>query len=144
MKKNILTVLLALLATVVMIFVVIYGGGFLKRGTADFRGETKQIEQTKANSNYRIAQYEHFYNSCASVQSIESKIKNMSDELEETEDTQRRDILSASITASKNKRAELISKYNADTRKEGTMAQFKSSELPFSLNEEENTLCEIY
>lgn len=142
--RYILTIGASILLIATIFLVSVYGFGFLQRGTADFRGETGQIEQTKANSDYRIAQYDHFYDSCASVKSIESKINNMQDELEGTEEEQRKIVLNTSITASKNKRAELIESYNADARKEATRGQFKASDLPYELNIEEETTCENY
>lgn len=143
--KNAGIVLLSLLGIVVIFLVVVYGFGFLQRGTADFRGETGQIEQTKANSNYRIASYDDFYDSCASVQSIEGKIRNMEKELESDASEQRVTVLNTSITASKNKRVELITSYNADARKEATRGQFRSSDLPYELDEnKEETICEAY
>lgn len=145
MKNKFIIAISVLFAVVVAFLIAVYGFGFLQRETADFRGETGQIEQTKANSNYRIAAYDQFYDKCASVQSIESKIQNMEEELDGTEETQRKTVLKTSITASKNKRAELINSYNADARKESTRGQFKASDLPYELNEnEEATLCEAY
>lgn len=144
-KVKTLTAIAILISGVLIFLIAVYGFGFLQRGTADFRGETGQIEQTKANSSYRIASYDNFYDSCASVQSLESKIINMKEELEETEGKQRETVLNTSITASKNKRAELIASYNADARKEATQGQFRASDLPYELDEnEEETTCEAY
>lgn len=145
MKNKIVITVSVLVAIAAIFLVAVYGFGFLQRGTADFRGETGQVEQTKANSNYRIAAYDQFYDKCASVQSMESKINNMEEELEGTEETQRKTVLNTSITASKNKRADLITSYNADARKEATRGQFKASDLPYELSEnEEATTCEAY
>jgi len=143
MRNTIIAITASSLLTVVIILFAVYGFGYLQRGTADFRGETSQIEQTKANADYRISAYDEFYDSCASVKSIEKKIKNIEDELEETEESQRKTTLKTSITASKNKRAELIESYNADARKEATRGQFKASDLPYELNIEEDTICEV-
>lgn len=145
MKNILLTMILSILILVTVFLVAVYGFGFLQRETADFRGETGQIEQTKANSDFRIASYDHFYDTCASVRSLESKISNMQEELEETEGTQRETVLKTSITASKNKRVELIESYNADARKEATRGQFRASDLPYELDiNEEETICEAY
>lgn len=65
MKRPILITAISILAVAALFLISVYGFGFLQRGTADFRGETGQIEQTKANSDYRIAQYDHFYDACA-------------------------------------------------------------------------------
>lgn len=144
--RNVIFVVFSVIVAAALIFIVsVYGFGFLQRETADFRGETGQIEDTKANSYYRIASHDHFYDSCASVQSIEGKIVNMQEELAETDEGQRETVLKTSITAAKNKRAELISSYNADARKEATQGQFRASDLPYELNEnEEETICEAY
>lgn len=142
MRNKAVAVTGTLLAIVLLFLIAVYGFGFLQRSTADFRGETDQIEDTKANSDYRIAAYDHFYDTCAGVQSLEGKIGNMSEELAQTDSAQRKDILNASLTASKNKRSELITEYNADARKEATEGQFRSSDLPYELNEnEEETVC---
>lgn len=144
MRNKLLAVITSLLLVAVIFIIAVYGFGFLQRGTADFRGETGQIEQTKANSNYRISAYDSFYDSCASVKSLETKIKNVEEELEEVEESQRKTTLNTSITAMKNKRAELIESYNADARKEATRGQFKASDLPYELKIEEETTCENY
>lgn len=143
--KGVGKMLVALIIFAIIIGAVFYGVHMFQRSTADFRGETSQIEKTKANADYRIAQYDHFYDLCASVRTLESKIGNMQDELSETEGEQRETVLSTSITASKNKRAELIESYNADARKEATSGQFKASDLPYELDiNEEETICESY
>lgn len=145
MKKGVLAALITTMAIIVLVSMSVYGFGNLQRLTAEFRGETGQIEKTKANSSYRIAAYEKFHDRCGSIKSTESKISNMEDELETAEeDTQRKTILNSSITALKNKRAELIESYNADARKEATQGQFRDSNLPYKLNEEDVTTCESY
>lgn len=144
-KKVLLSTIAILLGIILLFLVAVYGFGFLQRETADFRGETGQIEQTKANSNFRIAAYDSFYDACASVRSLESKISNMQEELDSTTEGQRETVLKTSITASKNKRAELIESYNADARKEATRGQFRASDLPYELDESvEVTICEAY
>lgn len=142
MKNKITITVFAIVIAVAIILATVYGGGLLQRMTADFRGETGQIEQTQADADYRISAYDQFYDKCAGIQSLESKISNLSDELEETDDEQRKSVLNTSITASKNKRAELINDYNADARKEATRGQFKASDLPYEIDiNEEGTAC---
>ena len=141
MKNKITIAVFAVVIAVALFLAAVYGGGLMQRLTADFRGETGQIEQTQADADYRISAYDQFYDKSAGIQTLESKITNLSDELEETEDEQRKSVLNTSITASKNKRAELINEYNADARKEATRGQFKASDLPYEvdINEEETT-----
>lgn len=143
MRNKITLTVGVLILIISTILVSVYGGGFLQRMTADFRGETSQIEQTQADADYRISAYDQFYNKCAGVQSLESKIENLTEELEAAEDEKRKSVLNTSITASKNKRAEMINDYNADARKEATRGQFRASDLPYELSEEEEeTSCE--
>lgn len=140
--KKALAIILGLAVLTGGILFSIYGAGGLQRLTADFRGETSQIEQTEANADYRISAYDRFYDKCASVQTIEGKISNLEEELEATEDKQRISTLNTSITASKNKREEMINSYNADASKEDTRAKFKASDLPYELDaNEEETVC---
>ncbi|MDQ0298487.1 aspartate oxidase [Salibacterium salarium] len=144
MKKIIIILIGSLLAVAVLFLVAVYGFGFLQRSTADFRGETGQIEQTEADSDYRIASYDRFYDTCAGIQSLESKIENMEDELETTDSQQRKTVLNTSITASENKRVELIDSYNADARKESTRGKFRASDLPYEINKnKEETVCTV-
>lgn len=144
MKRGITIAVLAIVTVVLAFLVAVYVFGFLQRGTADFRGETKQKEDTQANSSYRMAAYDHFYDMCAGIQSIEGKIGNMEGELADVDEKQRESILNASIMAAKNKRVELVSSYNADARKEATEGQFRSSDLPYEINEnEEVTACTV-
>lgn len=143
MRNKIAIIAVVIILIITAILISVYGGGLLQRITADFRGETSQIEQTQADANYRISAYDRFYDKCAGVQSLESKIENLSDELESTEDEKRKSVLNTSITASKNKRAQMINDYNADARKEATRGQFRASDLPYELSvEEEETSCE--
>lgn len=143
MRNKITLTIGVLILIISTILVSVYGGGFLQRMTADFRGETSQIEQTQADADYRISAYDQFYDKCSGVQSLESKIENLTEELEAAEDEKRKSVLNTSITASKNKRAEMINDYNADARKEATRGQFRASDLPYELSEEEEeTVCE--
>lgn len=137
MRNKITLTVGVLILIISTILVSVYGGGFLQRMTADFRGETSQIEQTQADADYRIGAYDQFYDKCSGVQSLESKIANLTEELEATDEDKRKSVLNTSITASKNKRAEMINDYNADARKEATRGQFRASDLPYELSEEE-------
>lgn len=120
----------------------IFGFGLFNRSTANFRGQNQQIEQTKANGQYRIAAYDHFYDLCASIQDDEASIQNLKDELATKPPTNRVTQIQASITAVKNGRRSKINEYNADARKAGTIGQFRGSGLPFSINPKaEETTC---
>lgn len=111
----------------------VYGVGWFKRTTADYRGQTGVREKTLADPDYRIAAYEKFYDACASVQALEDQIANTRAE--------KPPHWRVNVVALQNQRANLIRDYNADSRKAGTQAQFKASDLPYQLNVEEKTAC---
>jgi predicted Zn-dependent peptidase len=119
------------------------GWGFFARETADFRGQTGQIEEISADADYRIATYEKFFDLCAAVQTKEAELAAAQAELAlEGLSDYRRQQLNANITAITAARAELINQYNADAAKADTAANFQSSDLPYTLDiESETTTC---
>lgn len=132
----------ALVLAIAIASMWIFGWGFFQRSTADFRGKTEQIEKTKANADFRIAAYDHFYNLCAAVQSEEATIRALEKELKRGPSESRVEQIYASITANEATRAENINQYNADAKKEATIGQFKASDLPYELNvNAEETKC---
>lgn len=123
---------------------VMFATGTIQKWTADWRGDVKVKEQTKANAAWRIGSYESFFASCSSVQSAEDAIRNAEEELKakETADD-RKAKLRQVITAQKNTRAETIRDYNADAGNE-LRAAFKDSGLPASLDVTNyNTECKL-
>lgn len=138
--------LLAGIAVIIVVLILsamaVFGFGLFQRGTADFRGGTEQIEQTKGNGSYRIAAYDHFYDLCASVQNSEATIAALEQELETNPSESRVEQINASITANRANRASSINEYNADARKEDTLANFMASDLPYQLNStDKETTC---
>ena len=135
----------ALVVIIALSIMAIFGIGLFQRSTADFRGETGQIERIQADPDYRIASYDAFFDKCAAVQSKEAQIKNLERELEDTDpSTARTERLQSSITALRNSRAELITEYNADASKEDTRANFLASSLPYQLDtNNEETPCAL-
>jgi len=122
----------------------VFGFGWFRQGTADFRGETDKKEQVEGNGSYRIAAYDHFFNLCASVQSNETSIANLQQELDGTPppSAERASQLRASITAQRNQRGESINQYNVDAAKDYTLGQFQSSKLLYHLDTtKEKTEC---
>ena len=135
----------------VVAFVVIIGlaialtaGGLLWRYViAEPRGKVEQEEILQQGQN-RIAQYDYFFNLCAGIQSDEATIRALFEELNSNPppSASRRDQIRATITGVRSGRAEKVNQYNADARKSGTIAQFRSSSLPFFINSaEEITTC---
>lgn len=133
----------AILAILILAAMWVFGWGFFQRETADFRGQTDQIEQISADADYRIAAYEQFFDLCAAVQTKEAELAAAEAELALHEQgTYRHNQLLANITAITTARADLINQYNADAAKADTAANFHSSDLPYNLDiESETTTC---
>ena len=121
----------------------VYVFGSVQRSTAGFRGETEVIEKTRADGSYRIAAYELFFNRCASIQSKQATIAQMEQELAGKPDAQRKAWLEQTLTGLRAGLNTDITRYNADSAKEGTLAQFKDSGLPYriSLTSKEPVVC---
>lgn len=137
-------VVISLLAglSLIAVFVALWFGGILfSNATADFRGNASVINKTRASGNYRIAQYDHFFDLCAAVQSTEGQITAQKGEIPFATPTRKAQIYENvdALTAS---RFSLIAQYNADARKSYTAGQFRSSDLPFHLDStQETTTC---
>ena len=127
--------------TVVIILAVLVVGtgtmfatGTIQKWTADWRGDVKVKEQTKANAGFRIGSYDSFFDLCSSVQSDEDAIRNAQEELDAKETTaDRKAKLRQNITATKNTRSETIRDYNAKAANE-LRGVFKDAALPASLD----------
>lgn len=117
---------------IAMMFIGVYGLGWFQKSTANFRGDVKVKESTRANGAYRIATYDHFFDLCSGVQSLEASVANEEAEMKTASDA-RKAQLAATITAQYNRRAELINQYNADASKDYTQGQFRDSDLPYRL-----------
>lgn len=121
----------------------VFGFGFFSRATADFRGETEAIEQTRADGDFRISAYNRFFDLCSAVQADEDRIAAQRQELELASES-RAEQIRANITALQGSRAEKIRTYNADASKDFTVGQFRDSNLPYQLNiNDESTTCAL-
>lgn len=137
-------IVLAIIAAMIVASMGIFGWGFFQRSTADFRGETAQIESVQANASYRIAQYNSFFDQCEAIVAKEAQIENTQkrlDELGENGDAAEKQRLQISLLALQNSRSELITKYNADAAKADTEANFLASELPYKITQNGETKC---
>ena len=115
-------------------FVGVYVFGGAEQATANYRGQTDARNKTVANGDYRIAQYNHFYELCGSIQTLEDQIRT-------TKEAQPPH-WKVNVVALENQRSAAIRQYNADASKAGTAAQFKASDLPDQIDiNQENTQC---
>src|SRR3546814_12836279 len=91
-----------------------FATGTIQKWTADWRGDVKVKEQTKANAAWRIGSYDSFFALCSSVQSDEDSIRNLEEELDAKETTDdRKGKLRQTIPAPKNTRAETVRDFTA-------------------------------
>lgn len=125
--KTVALVIGAFIAIVGISVGLMYLFGFISMGTAEFRGNVGVVEDTRANSAFRIQAYERFFNLCAEVQSLESRIALLDNgvPLSDKESKERRGLQGI--------RASRIAQYNNDARKDYTVGQFRDSGLPYQL-----------
>lgn len=141
MLKGISLGVAAFLGVIVLIIALTLGGLVWRYVIAEPRGKVQQEEILQQGQN-RIARYDHFFNLCAAVQSDENTMEALRDELATNPPADRVTQINATITALRSGRAEKINQYNVDARKSGTIAQFRSSDLPYQLDmTTEVTLC---
>lgn len=119
-----------LLGTIVVILIgAIFFG--IRWATAPAKGKLEAREQINSGAT-RIAAYNHFFDVCASVQSLEASLLAQEEALagSKGEDRER---IKANIAGIKAARADAVNQYNQDARKDYTIGQFKSSKLPYQL-----------
>jgi hypothetical protein len=118
---------------VAVIFFSLLGGGvfLVKTLIADPIGQAKQYQRIHADPNYRIAQYDHFYDTCAAIQSAETR-RASALSMWRTDKTNAQYVANSAATT--NIRAQVINQYNADARKADTAANFRASDLPYQIS----------
>lgn len=115
----------------------------LRVATADFFGQGNQEIETN-RTDFRIPAYDRFFDLCSQVQSDKQRLESLEQELDVAQpDADRREQIFASMTAIRNGIAENVNQYNVDSAKEGTVGQFKASELPYRLETEGDTECVV-
>lgn len=120
----------------------IYVVGSMQRSTADYRGGTQKKERVEADGDYRIAQYDHFYELCSSIQAKNEQIENTKGQLKYTDDPDDEDKLNASVLALENSKEELVQEYNADAASNGTKGKYRASDLPYQIDpDDEEVQC---
>lgn len=123
----------------VLAVVVVIGLVFLLRWIlAPASGALQEREKTVGNGDYRIAQYDHFFNLCAATQTTQQNLADAekaaaAKDVDQTRQAQ----LDANVTATRQTFHELVNQYNADARKADTAAHFRASDLPAQLDSDE-------
>ena len=127
--------LLWLVIGVVVLGALVVGGTFffgsISKSTADFLGGVSQTEKVKADGNYRIANYERFYDMDAAITSLAQQVCVM-----KANTTLPADQRETNVLALTNQRITLVNQYNADARKNDTRANYLASDLPYEQESE--------
>ena len=127
-------------AVIIGLGVLIGGGLGLRALLAEPAGQVTAEEKIQSGNN-RIAQYERFYDLCASAQTAQNQITNLEQERDSGVSESRAEQISSSITALRGKRDEAVNKYNSLASRDYTAGQFRDSNLPYELNGQEPIKC---
>lgn len=91
-----------------------------------------EARKTINSGDFRITAYNRFFDLCASVQGLEGQLDAQKALLPDTTgDT--RDRILTNIAGIEGARAQAIAQYDADARKDYTIGQFRSNNLPYQL-----------
>lgn len=113
---------------------LVVGVWVLRYYTAKPKGIVIAQEQIQSAPS-RIANYNHFFDLCASIQTNEAQLDALTDERAALGDTAPKDSarIGANIAGVQAARLGAISQYNVDARKDYTSGQFRDSNLPYQL-----------
>ena len=130
-----LTVWIGGAVVAVLLFVAVWILGFaLSWWAAPWQGKLEARREITSGAS-RIANYNSFFNLCASVQSNEARIDELETTVELVTDAAEKQRLTISLGGVKALRHEGIRTYNANARKDYTAGQFRDSDLPYQLTD---------
>lgn len=101
--------------------------------TAHFFGQGNAEIQIQQPSN-QIADYDHFFNLCVSVQDQEGALDSQYDLLVSDTNPADQRWIQTNIAADRTQRLNAINQYNIDATKHWTIGQFRASNLPYQLS----------
>jgi hypothetical protein len=133
-SKTLLAVLAGVAAIAVILVVSYYGGIIGNHVQANYNARVvgSKVKQQVNTAEFARTSYEHFYDACASVQSLDQKLDEQYNELKTaTGDDKTR--IETNVGGLVGARADAVTQYNADARKDWTLAVFKASDLPYQL-----------
>ena len=100
---------------------------------APFRGAVDARNQIQGNGNFRIQAYNSFYNQCSSIQYLEGDADSQLALLQSSTNDNDKRIINANLAALEGTRAGAIARYNTESHKQWTVAQFKSEALIYEI-----------
>lgn len=130
--------------TLIAVIVVGFGAWGASVALAPIFGAGNAYKSTETG-DYRIANYDKFFNDCNNIVGLEGKIKIANDTLSTDLSTgaDAGTVLKdkQNLQALKNVRLEAVAQYNADASKNKTRAKFKDAGLPTRIYEDGVTSC---
>jgi hypothetical protein len=125
--------ILAGLAILAVVMLAVWGIAFGFRWfTAAPKGKLQAREQIQSGDN-RIQAYNHFFDLCASVQTLDQALNQSYDQLKTATTSDDKTRIETNIGAQLNSRNDAANQYDADSHKSYTVGQFKASSLPYSI-----------
>ena len=109
-----------------------FGWGF-QWVTAPLRGALDARETIQADGNFRIQAYNSFYNQCQSIQALERDIDSQLILFTSSTNENDKRIARANMTGINAARDGAIARYNTESHKQWTVAQFKSEALVYEI-----------
>lgn len=137
--RNIGRILLVVGLGIGLIYGIIYVGGKIMSDTADFRGKVNQKERVKADGDYRIANYDMFYDLCGDIEAKNRQIENTEEQLRFV-DGENKDKLQGSKFALEQQKEEMVQDYNSRSASNGTRGQYRASDLPYKIDPEDKEI----
>lgn len=139
-----LKIVAAVVGAVLCLLLLIGAVWGLQWATAPFRGAKDARETIQADGDFRIQAYNTFFDRCASVQTAESRITSLEEELETDPPQSRVTQIQSSLSAIRSQRANTINIYNSEAERDWTVGQFRDEGLPHQLDiNDEETECSI-
>lgn len=127
----------AAVGAIIVVLLLVVGLWALTVAWAPWKGAGEQRKQIQGSADYRIAAYDRFYDLCGSIQALEDQLETM-----RADRSLPKDQRATNVLALTNQRFSLIRQYNADASKADTRANFLASDLPFSIDpNQEHTTC---
>jgi hypothetical protein len=131
---------------IVFIFVLllIVGTWALTVAWAPWKGAGEARKQIQGDGTYRIAAYDKFFRDCADAKTLQDNIKVTKKVIAKARKNGDDGVLQVqlpNLQAQTNQLNALVNSYNADSQRTYTIAQFKSSNLPYTLNAHQEISC---
>lgn len=141
MSKWIVNTGVGIVLAALFVLGIIYLSGSLSMLTADFRGEVQEKERVRADGDYRVANYDMFFEKCSDAKSLQQQIENQEELAAKTDDPDQQQIYESGALGMKQSLEKVVNDYNAKAASEGTRGEFRDSDLPYEIDTEQEIEC---